>query len=87
MLKTVGRARLLKAFRSDSQTLSNDVSTPWQLVTNTSRAHFRATLVQAPLSGLGIALTHDTWDALLLKPQDASVRTAMLDVTETGDAS
>lgn len=86
MLKTVGRARLLQAYQ-EAKTNPEDASTTWQLVANTSRTHFRATLVQAPINASGIALTPETWDALLLKPQQATVRAALLDVIKAGDVA
>jgi arginine N-succinyltransferase len=88
MLKTVGRARLVNASPAPETTEPADAATPWQLVANTARAQFRATLVQAPLAASGavsISLAPALFDALLLKPQE-SVRIAALDLP-TIDAS
>jgi arginine N-succinyltransferase len=95
MLKTVSRARLLEATKSGASSAANQLNKlsdspsapPWQMVINTSRTQFRATLVQAPATNSNITLSDDSWDALLLKPNSCKVRTAVLDVDSSGDQS
>jgi arginine N-succinyltransferase len=84
MLKTVGRARLVNANAARETAAPANTATPWQLVANTSRAQFRATIVQTELtpSAANVALTPTQFDALLLKPQEL-VRIAALDVAKT----
>lgn len=83
MLKSVGRARVLRAQRSEPGANSAQRNTT-QIVINTRRQGFRATLVEAQADTTTLALNDATLKALGIQAGDP-VRTAELDVAARGE--
>lgn len=79
MLKSVSRSRLLRVRAAEAAV--RRVPPAWQLVINQSRAEFRATLVQAPVSAGALRLDAATRELLKL-PDGARARAAEFDVPE-----